>query len=172
MALKHKDTPFIAKIIAAVVVAYALSHIDLIHDFIPVIGLLDDVIIIPALIAVAVNLIPVDVFAECKKSVCRFMDGKQAEEMVLCAANHCNMDRFDFIHYKKLFDYKNMRNKLILLYPCDDIQILGFDVLLERVDRVVDQLQHPVDVQRLVDHVEAHHVQRGQGVGLQDVEAV
>ena len=47
LALKEKRTPFLAKIIAAVVVVYALSPIDLIPDFIPVLGYLDDLIILP-----------------------------------------------------------------------------------------------------------------------------
>jgi len=49
LALKDKDTPIIAKILAAVTVAYALSPIDLIPDFIPVLGYLDDLIILPAM---------------------------------------------------------------------------------------------------------------------------
>lgn len=47
LALKEKRTPFLAKMIAAVVVVYALSPIDLIPDFIPVLGYLDDLIILP-----------------------------------------------------------------------------------------------------------------------------
>ena len=49
LALKNKKTPWYAKIIAATVVVYALSPIDLIPDFIPVLGYLDDLIILPAL---------------------------------------------------------------------------------------------------------------------------
>ena len=67
IALKHKQTPLAAKILAAIAIAYALSPIDLIPDFIPVIGLLDDVILVPVLITLAVKLIPADVFAECRK---------------------------------------------------------------------------------------------------------
>jgi uncharacterized membrane protein YkvA (DUF1232 family) len=44
IALKHKETPIIAKILAAIVVVYALSPVDLIPDFVPVIGFLDDLI--------------------------------------------------------------------------------------------------------------------------------
>ena len=51
---------------AVVVVAYALSPIDLIPDFIPVIGLLDDIIILPALIAIMIKIIPVGVITECR----------------------------------------------------------------------------------------------------------
>ena len=67
MALRRKETPLLAKIIAAIAVGYALSPIDLIPDFIPVLGLLDDVIIVPGLIALFIKLIPADVFAECRK---------------------------------------------------------------------------------------------------------
>lgn len=61
LALKDKETPPAAKIFAAITVAYALSPIDFIPDFIPVLGYLDDVIILPALVAITVRLIPKDV---------------------------------------------------------------------------------------------------------------
>ena len=66
IALKKKETPVIAKIFAGIAVGYALSPIDLIPDFIPVIGLLDDIIIVPFFVALAVRLIPPDVLAECR----------------------------------------------------------------------------------------------------------
>ncbi len=62
LAIKDKDTPVIAKIFGAVTVAYALSPIDLIPDFIPILGYLDDLILLPALVALTVKLIPKDVF--------------------------------------------------------------------------------------------------------------
>ena len=55
---RHPQTPKAAKWIAVAVLAYALSPIDLIPDFIPVLGLLDDVIIVPLGIALAVRLTP------------------------------------------------------------------------------------------------------------------
>jgi len=58
LALKDKETPVSAKILAAITVAYALSPIDLIPDFIPVLGYLDDVLILPALAALTLKLIP------------------------------------------------------------------------------------------------------------------
>jgi len=67
IALKKKETPPIAKIIAGITVAYALSPIDLIPDFIPVLGYLDDVIILPALVALTVKLIPQNIFAQCRE---------------------------------------------------------------------------------------------------------
>ena len=66
LALKHKKTPWYAKITAATVIIYALSPIDLIPDFIPFLGFLDDLIILPALIALTVKWIPKDVFEECR----------------------------------------------------------------------------------------------------------
>ena len=61
LALKDRETPLLAKITAAVTVAYALSPIDLIPDFIPVLGYLDDVLLLPALIALTIRLIPPEV---------------------------------------------------------------------------------------------------------------
>lgn len=58
LALKDKDTPVLAKIFAWITVAYALSPIDLIPDFIPVLGYLDDVILLPTLVALTIKLIP------------------------------------------------------------------------------------------------------------------
>lgn len=55
---KHPQTPWPAKLVALAVLAYALSPIDLIPDFIPVLGLLDDVILLPLGIALAVRLTP------------------------------------------------------------------------------------------------------------------
>ena len=67
LALKEKRTPWYAKILAAAVVVYALSPIDLIPDFIPVLGYLDDLLILPALIAWCVKCIPSDVFNACRE---------------------------------------------------------------------------------------------------------
>ena len=67
MAMKCRETPFLAKVLAAAAIVYALSPIDFIPDFIPVIGFLDDVILLPALIALAIKLIPADVFSKCRE---------------------------------------------------------------------------------------------------------
>lgn len=66
LALKDKKTPWYAKVFAAITVAYALSPIDLVPDFIPVLGYLDDVILLPALVALTVKFIPKDVFEQCR----------------------------------------------------------------------------------------------------------
>jgi len=67
LAYKKKETPLIAKVFTAVVVAYALSPIDLIPDFIPVLGYLDDFILIPMGVAIALKLIPAEIMEECRK---------------------------------------------------------------------------------------------------------
>ncbi|MBI9096203.1 MAG: DUF1232 domain-containing protein [Sphaerochaeta sp.] len=66
LAMKKKNTPVAAKILAALTVGYALSPIDLIPDFIPVLGYLDDLIILPLLITSTVKLIPPEIMEECK----------------------------------------------------------------------------------------------------------
>ena len=66
-ARKHPATPWYAKALGVVVVAYALSPIDLIPDFIPVLGYVDDVVLLPGLIWLAVRLLPADVLAECRQ---------------------------------------------------------------------------------------------------------
>jgi uncharacterized membrane protein YkvA (DUF1232 family) len=60
-AVRDPRTPLMAKIVAGLVVAYALSPIDLIPDWIPVLGYLDDVILVPIGIALSFRLIPEDV---------------------------------------------------------------------------------------------------------------
>jgi uncharacterized membrane protein YkvA (DUF1232 family) len=57
-ACRHPDTPWLARAICVFVVAYALSPIDLIPDFIPVLGYLDEVLLLPVLIRLAVRLLP------------------------------------------------------------------------------------------------------------------
>lgn len=77
LALKDKNTPAAAKILAGVTVAYALSPVDLIPDFIPVLGYLDDIILLPALIAMTVKLIPRDIMEDCRrKAEGMWQDGK------------------------------------------------------------------------------------------------
>lgn len=65
-ALRHPGTPWVVKLLAFVVVAYALSPIDLVPDFIPVLGLLDEALLLPGLIWLAVRLLPATVREECR----------------------------------------------------------------------------------------------------------
>ncbi len=65
-AFRDARTPWYAKILAALVLAYAFSPIDLIPDFIPVLGYLDDLILVPAGIALTLKLIPPEVMDEAR----------------------------------------------------------------------------------------------------------
>lgn len=67
LALKDPRTGFKARLFAALTVAYALSPVDLIPDFIPVLGYLDDLVVLPLLVAVTVKSIPKDVFLPLKE---------------------------------------------------------------------------------------------------------
>lgn len=66
LAAKDPRTPWYAKALIFLVVAYTFSPVDLIPDFIPVLGYLDDLIIAPLGLAIAIKLIPVNVLAECR----------------------------------------------------------------------------------------------------------
>ena len=72
-ASRHPAVPWLAKALAVFVVAYALSPIDLIPDFVPVLGYLDDVILLPALIWAAIRLIPAPVLGECREQADHWM---------------------------------------------------------------------------------------------------
>jgi uncharacterized membrane protein YkvA (DUF1232 family) len=64
--LRHPHTPWLARALAAILTAYALSPIDLIPDFIPVLGYLDDLIIVPVGIWLLLKIIPEQVLMECR----------------------------------------------------------------------------------------------------------
>ena len=64
LAARHPRTPWYAKALVVAIVAYALSPIDLIPDFIPVLGLVDDIILLPFAIVLAVKMIPPAIMAE------------------------------------------------------------------------------------------------------------
>lgn len=77
LVLKHERTPWYAKAMAGITIGYALSPVDLIPDFIPVLGYLDDVILLPFLIVLTVKMIPADLFEECRvQSQNMWKDGK------------------------------------------------------------------------------------------------
>jgi uncharacterized membrane protein YkvA (DUF1232 family) len=75
LAARDPRTPWYAKLLIAGIVAYAFSPIDLIPDFLPVVGFLDDLILIPIGIAIAVKLIPPEVLAECRARAKEAMQG-------------------------------------------------------------------------------------------------
>jgi uncharacterized membrane protein YkvA (DUF1232 family) len=66
LAARHPGTPWHARLLVAAIVAYALSPIDLIPDFVPILGYVDDLLLIPLGIAFAIKLIPAPVLIECR----------------------------------------------------------------------------------------------------------
>ena len=78
-ALKHPSVSGWAKAIAFVAVAYALSPIDLIPDFIPVLGYLDDLIIVPVLVLLALKLTPTDVMNQAREQAVEWINSNQSK---------------------------------------------------------------------------------------------
>jgi uncharacterized membrane protein YkvA (DUF1232 family) len=64
--MRDRRTPWYVRAVAATVVAYALSPFDLIPDFVPVLGYLDDLVIVPLGVALVVKMVPADVLADCR----------------------------------------------------------------------------------------------------------
>jgi uncharacterized membrane protein YkvA (DUF1232 family) len=71
LVLRHDKTPVLAKIFLGLAIAYVLMPFDLIPDFIPVIGQLDDLVIVPLLVYVALKMIPDAVVNECREQIKR-----------------------------------------------------------------------------------------------------
>ena len=69
LILKHPETPMLAKILLGLAVGYILLPFDLIPDFIPVIGHLDDLVIVPALVYAALKLVPPELVESCRKEL-------------------------------------------------------------------------------------------------------
>ncbi len=76
---RHPRTPWFAKALGVFVVAYALSPIDLIPDFIPVLGYVDDVLLLPGLIWLTIKLLPADVLAQCRAEADEWMRARGAK---------------------------------------------------------------------------------------------
>ena len=74
LACRDPRTPWYAKLLAAGVVAYAVSPVDLIPDFIPVLGLLDDLVIVPLGTLLAIKMVPKEVMAECREKARNAME--------------------------------------------------------------------------------------------------
>lgn len=67
LVMRHPGVPWYARLLAAAVAGYALSPIDLIPDFIPVLGYLDDLVIVPAGVYLTLKLVPRPVLEECRQ---------------------------------------------------------------------------------------------------------
>lgn len=83
---RHPRTPVLAKVIAVAVVAYAFSPIDLIPDFIPVLGYLDDLLLLPLGIWLVLRLVPDDVMAECQAQAAHWLEQKNPRPRSYAAA--------------------------------------------------------------------------------------
>ena len=83
-ALKHPLTPWYARAFAAILTAYALSPIDLIPDFIPILGYLDDLIIVPAGVWVLLRMVPEQVLVDSRVQADEwFLQGKKNRSVSL-----------------------------------------------------------------------------------------
>lgn len=71
LAYHDPRTPWYAKVFAALLVGYAFSPIDLIPDFVPVLGYLDDLILLPLGVKIALKLIPTEIMTECREKARR-----------------------------------------------------------------------------------------------------
>jgi uncharacterized membrane protein YkvA (DUF1232 family) len=77
LAMKRRDTSLLAKIFALITIVYALLPIDFVPDFIPILGYLDDIVILPFLITITIKLIPDSILNECQKETENiWQDGK------------------------------------------------------------------------------------------------
>src|SRR5690349_12634506 len=85
LACRDPRTPWFAKALAVCVVAYAVSPIDLIPDFVPVLGLLDDLVLLPLGIWLVIRLIPPDVMAESRAQADRAAESGRPQSIAAAA---------------------------------------------------------------------------------------
>ena len=86
LAKNDPRVPWYAKLLAALIIAYALSPIDLIPDFIPVLGLLDELVLLPAGILLLLKMIPPDVMEEYRRTATPFTLSKSKTAAAFIAA--------------------------------------------------------------------------------------
>jgi uncharacterized membrane protein YkvA (DUF1232 family) len=77
LAYRHPRTPWYAKVFAALVVGYVFSPIDPIPDFIPGVGLLDEMVVVPIGVLIAAKMIPREVFEECREKAREVAEGEK-----------------------------------------------------------------------------------------------
>jgi uncharacterized membrane protein YkvA (DUF1232 family) len=85
LAYKDPRVPWYAKAFTACIVAYAFSPIDLIPDFIPILGYLDDIVLIPLGIALALKMIPKEVIKECEEKAQAILSQDKPKSLVAAA---------------------------------------------------------------------------------------
>jgi uncharacterized membrane protein YkvA (DUF1232 family) len=89
LAYRDPRTPWYARVVAASVVAYAFSPLDLIPDPIPILGYLDDLLLVPLGILLAVRLIPPEVMAECRVEALARLQGDKPVNWIAAAVIIC-----------------------------------------------------------------------------------
>src|SRR5918997_2705639 len=77
LAYRHPKTPWYAKVFAALIVSYVFSPIDPIPDFIPGVGLLDEMVVVPIGVLIAAKMIPRQVMEECQEKARRMAEGEK-----------------------------------------------------------------------------------------------
>ena len=77
LAYRHPKTPWYAKVFAALIVGYVFSPIDPIPDFIPGVGLLDEMVVVPIGVLIAAKMIPQEVFEECRQRAREVAEGEK-----------------------------------------------------------------------------------------------
>ena len=86
LAYRHPRTPWYAKVFAALVVGYVFSPIDPIPDFIPGVGLLDEMVVVPIGVLIAAKMIPRQVMEECQERAREVAEGEQPVSRVAAVA--------------------------------------------------------------------------------------
>lgn len=84
LVARHPDTPWAARLLALAVAAYALSPLDLIPDFVPVLGYLDDLLLIPLGLLLVLRLTPEHVLAECRARAETMLDRPRSRIAAAC----------------------------------------------------------------------------------------
>ncbi len=77
LAFRHPETPWYAKFFAALVIGYVFSPIDPIPDFIPGVGLLDEMVVVPVGVLIAAKMIPPEVMEECQQKASQVAEGEK-----------------------------------------------------------------------------------------------
>ena len=85
LAYRHPRTPWYAKLFAAMVVGYVFSPIDPIPDFIPGVGLLDEMVVVPIGVLIAAKMMPQDVLEECREKARAVAEGEKPVSRVAAA---------------------------------------------------------------------------------------
>ena len=85
LAYRHPGTPWYAKVFVALVVGYVFSPIDPIPDFIPGVGLLDEMVVVPIGVLIAARMIPQDILEECREKAREVAAGEKPVSRVAAA---------------------------------------------------------------------------------------